>query len=85
MSCDQDNLLSELEEAVDRCRIKDADLARLAEEVGATRAQELSLQAQYTAELQHIAKLRDAEVELKEEEVGCYLPGPGFGLVTLHS
>nr|XP_054769589.1 coiled-coil domain-containing protein 18-like [Lytechinus pictus] len=65
----QDNLTSELQDALEMCRRKDEDLGRLAEEVGATRAQELALQAQYTAELQQIAKLRDAEVEQKEDEV----------------
>lgn len=54
------------------CRRKDQDLMRLAEEVGATRAQELALQAQYTSELHQIAKLRDAEVDQKEDEVGVY-------------
>ena len=66
----QDNLTSELQDALEMCRRKDQDLGRLAEEVGATRAQELALQAQYTSELQQIAKLRDAEVDQKEDEVG---------------
>ncbi|XP_030854021.1 coiled-coil domain-containing protein 18 [Strongylocentrotus purpuratus] len=65
----QDNLTSELQDALEMCRRKDQDLGRLAEEVGATRAQELALQAQYTSELQQIAKLRDAEVDQKEDEV----------------
>ncbi|XP_072176323.1 uncharacterized protein [Diadema setosum] len=65
----QDNLSSELEEALAASRAKDSELAHLAEDLGAARAQEMALQTQYTSELQQIARLRDEEVELKEDEV----------------